>query len=162
MSLVLDAYIRVSKVGGRSGDSFISPDVQADEIRRWADAHGIEVTWNEPELDRSGGTMNRPVFNAIMERVRSGQSGAIIVAKLDRFARSLLGALDVLQELDSHGAALVSVQERIDLSTPQGRAFMRMMLVFAELERERIADNWATGTRQAVKRGVHIANQVPL
>jgi len=52
----LDGYIRVSRVGGRSGDSFHSPDLQREAIQGWAAAHGHEIVqWHE-ELDESGGT----------------------------------------------------------------------------------------------------------
>ncbi|MCW3027621.1 MAG: recombinase family protein, partial [Solirubrobacterales bacterium] len=86
-ALRLDAYVRVSKVAGRSGESFISPTVQRERIEAWAGLHGAELTWHEPELDVSGGRMDRPVFDRIMARVRAGETGGVVVAKLDRFAR---------------------------------------------------------------------------
>ncbi len=45
-----------------------------------------------------------------------------MVAKLDRFARTLVGALAVLEEFEQHNATLVSVADNIDLSTPVGNA----------------------------------------
>jgi site-specific DNA recombinase len=158
----LDAYIRVSKVGGRSGESFISPEVQRAQIERWAQAHEYTLTWHEPELDVSGGTMRRPVFDQIVQRIRSGETDGVIVAKLDRFARTLVGALNILEEFERHGAVLVSVTENIDLSTPMGKAFLRILLVFAELERDRISENWATATTNAIARGVHVAKFTPI
>ncbi len=161
-SLSLDAYVRVSKVRGRSGASFISPEVQRGQIERWAKAHGHTLTWHEPELDVSGGSMSRPIFGRIMERVRTGQSDGVIVAKLDRFARTLVGALSTLEEFERHDAVLVSVAENLDLSTPMGKAFLRILLVFAELERDRISESWGTATDNAVARGVHIAKFTPV
>jgi site-specific DNA recombinase len=158
----LDAYIRVSKVAGRSGESFISPEVQRQQIERWAQAHGHVLTWHEPELDVSGGTMRRPVFDQIMQRIRTGQTDGVIVAKLDRFARTLVGALSILEEFERHNAVLVSVTENIDLSTPMGKAFLRILLVFAELERDRISENWDTATNNAIARGVHVAKFTPI
>jgi site-specific DNA recombinase len=158
----LDAYIRVSKVAGRQGESFISPSVQRERIEGWAQAHGRSVIWHEPDLDASGGTMNRPVFDQIMERIRSGQSAGMIVAKLDRFARTLAGALGTLEEFERHGAALVSVADNLDLSTSVGKAFLRILLVFAELERDRIRDSWEVATSSAVDRGIHIAKFTPV
>src|SRR5271165_6982293 len=155
--LNLDAYVRVSKVGGRSGESFISPDVQHERIESWAKAHGHTLTWHEPELDVSGGTMSRPVFDRITERVRTGQTDGVIVAKLDRFARTLVGALGTLEEFERHNAVLVSVADNLDLSTPMGKAFLRILLVFAELERDRISESWKTATSNAVDRGIHEA-----
>ena len=160
--LQLDAYIRVSKVGGRSGESFISPAVQRERIGSWAEAHGHTLTWHEPEMDVSGGTMSRPVFDRIMERVRRGESDGVIVAKLDRFARTLVGALSTLEEFERHGAVLVCVADNIDLSTPMGKAFLRILLVFAELERDRISESWKTATSNAVARGIHIAKFTPI
>lgn len=159
--LALDAYIRVSKVAGRSGDSFISPTVQRERIESWAQLNDAEVTWHEPELDVSGGTMRRPIFDAILERVRSGQTDGVIVAKLDRFARTLVGALGTLEEFERHNAVLVSVADNLDLSTPMGKAFLRILLVFAELERDRISESWKTAASNAVERGIHISSHVP-
>jgi DNA invertase Pin-like site-specific DNA recombinase len=160
--LRLDAYIRVSKVAGRSGSSFISPEVQREQIERWAKAHGHTLSWHEPELDVSGGSMSRPVFDQIMQRIRTGQSDGVIVAKLDRFARTLVGALGTLEEFERHSAVLISVAENLDLSTPMGKAFLRILLVFAELERDRISENWGTATNNAIARGVHIAKFTPI
>ncbi|HTA33724.1 MAG TPA: recombinase family protein [Solirubrobacteraceae bacterium] len=155
--LHLDAYIRVSKVAGRKGESFISPKVQRERIEAWAQAHQATLTWHEPELDASGGTMSRPIFEDVMQRIRTSQTDGVIVAKLDRFARTLVGALGTLEEFDGHGAVLVSVAENLDLSTPMGKAFLRILLVFAELERDRISESWRTATSNAIDRGVHIA-----
>jgi DNA invertase Pin-like site-specific DNA recombinase len=87
----LDAYIRVSAVKGRGGESFISPHVQRERIEAWAHLHDRTLVWHEPELDVSGGRMDRPIFDQIMARIRAGESGGVVVvAKLDRFARTLL------------------------------------------------------------------------
>jgi DNA invertase Pin-like site-specific DNA recombinase len=160
--LKLDAYIRVSKVGGRAGESFISPEIQRERIAAWAQAHRHTLTWHEPEMDVSGGTMSRPVFDGIMERVRTAQTDGVIVTKLDRFARTLVGALGTLEELERHGAVLVSVADNIDLSTPMGKAFLRILLVFAELERDRISESWEIATSNAIARGIHIARFTPV
>ena len=96
-----------------------------------------------------------------MQRIRTGQSDGVIVAKLDRFARTLIGALGILEEFERHGAVLISVAENLDLSTPMGKAFLRILLVFAELERDRISENWGTATGNAIARGVHIAKFTP-
>jgi site-specific DNA recombinase len=106
--------------------------------------------------------MSRPVFGRVMERIRTGQSDGVIVAKLDRFARTLVGALSTLEEFERHGAVLVSVAENLDLSTPMGKAFLRILLVFAELERDRISESWEAATSNAIARGIHIAKFTPI
>ena len=106
--------------------------------------------------------MSRPVFGQIMQRITAGQTDGVIVAKLDRFARTLVGALSTLEEFERHGAVLISVAENLDLSTPMGKAFLRILLVFAELERDRISENWETATSNAIARGIHIAKFTPV
>jgi DNA invertase Pin-like site-specific DNA recombinase len=53
-------YIRVSRVGGREGDSFISPQLQREQIEAVARREGLEVAEVIEELDASGGDASRP------------------------------------------------------------------------------------------------------
>jgi site-specific DNA recombinase len=109
------------------------------------------------ELDVSGGTMDRPVFNRIMERVRGGKSGGIVVYKLDRFARTLLGAVTTLEEFGRYHATFASVTEpQLDYTSPSGRAFVQQMFVFAEFVRSTLKESWAVSQRAAIERGIHI------
>jgi site-specific DNA recombinase len=162
-SAPLAGYIRVSRVGGRDRtDGFISPQVQQDAIREWAERSGIEVILHEPELNVSGGTMNRPVFNEIMSAIADGQRGGIVVYRIDRFARSVLGALTTLAKLGEHKAAFASTSEDIAYVRPQERAFLQMQFVFAEYVRGTISESWSNATASAVRRGIHISKSVPL
>jgi site-specific DNA recombinase len=153
--LKLDAYIRVSQTRGREGDSFLSPDQQRERIEQWASAHGHEIVWNEPELDQSGGKMSRPVFDQVMARIDAGQTQGVVVAKADRFARSLVGALSSLERIENAGAHFASVAESFDTTTPTGRLVMRMMFSFAEFELDRIREQWSDAVSDAVvSRGI--------
>jgi len=159
MALPLDGYVRVSRVGARDQtDGFISPDVQEGAIREWSARGGVEVVMQRHELNMSGGTMDRPVFNAILDRIRNGQSGGLVVYKLDRFARTLLGALNTLEELGRHDATFASVSEpQLDYTTPAGRAFVQQLFVFAEFTRSTLKESWAVAQRHAIDRGIHIS-----
>src|SRR3954470_15291624 len=79
----LDAYVRVSSVRGRGGDSFISPAIQRERIAAWAAAHGHHIARVFEELDVSGGTVERPKLNVVMERIEAGETGGVVVFKLD-------------------------------------------------------------------------------
>ena len=52
--MLVDGYVRVSQVRGRSGPSFISPSEQADQIRDWTRLHNVQVAEMFVELDESG------------------------------------------------------------------------------------------------------------
>jgi site-specific DNA recombinase len=159
MAITLDGYVRVSRVGGRDQtDGFISPDVQQRAILEWAERNGANIVMQPHELNVSGGTMDRPVFNTILERIRSGQSNGLVVFKLDRFARTLIGAVNVLEELGRHEATFASATEpQLDYTTPAGRAFVQQLFVFAEFTRSTLKESWATSQRYAIERGIHIS-----
>jgi hypothetical protein len=54
--LPFDGYIRVSRVGDRSGESYISPTTQERGILEWAQRRGVQVEVCPPEENVSGGT----------------------------------------------------------------------------------------------------------
>ncbi len=158
----LDGYIRVSRVGDRSGASYISPDIQRQAIERWALARGATIVIHEPEENVSGGSMDRPIFNAIMRGIRDGESGGIAVYKLDRFARTLVGGMTTLRELTDLGAVFASATEPLyDMTTADGRMVLQFSLMLAEYFRERATETWSESLTYAVGRGVHIAPGVP-
>ena len=151
-----DGYVRVSKVAGRAGERFISPQQQQDAIRGWAKLHGIELSEVWTDLDVSGGKMRRPGFDKMLARLARGEIAGVCVAKVDRFARSLVGALDALAFIEKHGGQFASVADSFDTSTPGGRMQLNILLVFAQFERERIGDSWQDAAERAVERGAYI------
>jgi site-specific DNA recombinase len=158
----VDGYVRVSKVAGRWGPSFISPQIQREQIERWAAFKNAELLEIHVDLDESGGHVERPGLQLALERVESGLSEGIVVAKLDRFARSLTGALETIRRLDEADAAFVSVAEGLDPTTPAGKMMMRLMLVMAEFELDRMRESWDESRRRAVDRGIHVAGRLPI
>lgn len=157
----LDGYIRVSRVAGREGESFIAPEVQRKKIEQWAKLHEVTVARWWEELDQSGAKRARPMFQQALERCEQGESSGIVVARLDRFARSAVDALESIKRLNDAGARLVSVEDNFDGSTPMGRFAIGILSLIAELELERIKESWSTAVSEAVKRGVHISARVP-
>lgn len=157
----LDGYIRVSRVAGREGDSFISPKAQREKVEDYARARGYSILeWHE-DLDWSGAREERPGFQAALERVEAKQSGGIIVAKLDRFARSVADATNAIKRIQAADGQLVSVEDGFDSQTAMGKFAIHLLLALGELERDRIRANWETAQEFAVRRGVHIASKVP-
>jgi hypothetical protein len=94
-------------------------------------------------------------------RCDRNETGGIIVARLDRFARSAVDALESIKRLNAAGARLVSVEDNFDGSPPMGRFAIGILTLIAELELERIKENWTSAVTTAVGRGVHISARVP-
>jgi DNA invertase Pin-like site-specific DNA recombinase len=135
--------------------------VQRNKIAGWAKLHDVEiVTWWE-EIDQSGAKLERPMFQEALARCERGETGGIVVARLDRFARSAVDALTSIRRLTDAGARLVSVEDNFDGSTPMGRFAIGILTLIAELELERIKENWTAAVTQAVGRGIHISRYTP-
>lgn len=156
-----DAYIRVSRVAGRSGENFISPKVQKDRINGIAAVGGHRIIRWHQDLDESGAKDDRPGFQLMLERVEARETGGVIVAKLDRFSRSVRGAAIALKRIESAGGMFISAEDGFDTSTPMGRFALNMMFALAELEWERRRESWLVARSEAVSRGVHIASMTP-
>jgi DNA invertase Pin-like site-specific DNA recombinase len=123
--------------------------------------HGVEIVRWWEELDQSGRRRDRPMFQQALARCEAGETGGIVVARLDRFARSAVDALESIKRLNEAGARLVSVEDNFDGSTPMGRFAIGILTLIAELELDRITENWSTAVQAAVDRGVHISATPP-
>jgi site-specific DNA recombinase len=156
-----DGYIRVSRRAGREGESFIAPEVQRKKIADWAKLHEVEIVQWWEEIDQSGAKLERPMFQQALARCEAGETGGIIVARLDRFARSAVDALSSIRRLTDAGARLVSVEDNFDGSTPMGRFAIGILTLIAELELERIKGGWEIAVSEAVGRGIHISAKPP-
>jgi site-specific DNA recombinase len=155
--LRLDGYVRVSRIGGRSGEGYISADEQREAIERYAaELSGEVVQWHDDQ-DYSGGNLERPGFQAALERIRADESDGIVVKRIDRFARSVPDGSAIVREIiDENGAVFASCEERIDPRTDDGRYMLNMYLNNAELFLNRIKSGWITTKSRANARGVHI------
>jgi DNA invertase Pin-like site-specific DNA recombinase len=159
--MVIDGYVRVSQVRGRSGERFISPVIQRNRIEGWARLHGAQVGRMFEEPDESGARPDRPLLEQAIRRVETGVSHSVVVAKLDRFGRSLMHGLTALDRVQRAGGIFVSVDDGFDLRTDTGRLIMRIMLAMGEWQLDRIRENWNVTRERVIARGVHMSGITP-
>jgi DNA invertase Pin-like site-specific DNA recombinase len=154
-NLPLDGYIRVSRVAGRSGESFISPDVQRETIARLAAIHGLEVGEIVEELDTSGKIpIDRRELGRLVRKAEAGESGGLLVWKVSRFSRSLLDGVTVAERVRDAGGRIIG--EDLDSSAPMGRAILGFLLGWAEEELDARRIGWRTAQERAAARGAYI------
>ncbi len=88
----------------------------------------------------SGKDTNRPEFTRMMADVRAGRLGCVVCYRLDRISRSVMDFAPFLEELGKRAVPFICLREQFDTSTPIGRAMIYIASVFAQLERETIAE----------------------
>jgi DNA invertase Pin-like site-specific DNA recombinase len=125
----------------------VSLEAQQARIEAWCEATGAVLT-NCVEDSGVSGTLslaNRPGGAEIAELLdaRRPTVHAVVVARLDRLGRDAGETLTLLRRFTQGQVGLVSVADRVDLSTPQGRAMAGVAAVFSQLERELIAERTA-------------------
>jgi DNA invertase Pin-like site-specific DNA recombinase len=153
----MDQYVRGSRVAGRTGESFISPDLQREQGAAWALARGVEVAAVHEDLDQSGGKLERPGLDALMERIRSGQTDGVIVSKLDRLSRlGVADALRLVEQITEAGGSIAALDLGLDPTTPFGEFGMTIMLALARMERRRMSEAWEHAKTRALDRGARM------
>ena len=101
----------------------------------------------------SGKNTNRPAFTEMMHDIQTGQIEKVVVYRLDRISRSIVDFADFIDILENNGISFVSATEKFDTSTPMGRAMLYIIVVFAQLERETIAERVRDNYYARVKKG---------
>jgi DNA invertase Pin-like site-specific DNA recombinase len=109
----------------------------------------------------TGKNMNRPEFRKMMELIESGRVSRLIVYRLDRISRSVLNFANFIETLEEYGVSFVSVNEKFDTSAPLGRAMLYIVMVFAQLERETIAERVRDNYYARGKNGVWLGGPAP-
>lgn len=129
-------YCRVSTFDQNRGD-YTSLEDQESRLRRAADADGYEVFQVFKEV-ASSTNLERDELKKLLGKLH--EIGAVYVTKLDRLSRSMHDWCRVNELLDQNDVALVSLTQKIDTSTPMGRFFRDLLMLFAQFEREMIAE----------------------
>src|SRR5215471_15909394 len=106
-------YMRVSTRGHGQ-----TTDTQAVALREYAQRRGLEIAAEYRDEGISGSKDSRPALDRLMKDARARKFDLIIVARFDRFARSVSHLLRALEEFDHLGINFVSLSESIDTSTP--------------------------------------------
>jgi DNA invertase Pin-like site-specific DNA recombinase len=154
------AYVRVSRVGGRSGDSFISPDVQSEAIAALAERLGFGIEETIIELDASGADAARKEWNRAIQLVESGRASAILVYNFSRFSRNQVDAINAIDRIHAAGGGLYSVQEGSFSNDAAGTLLRDTLFRFAQFERDRAREGFQVSQARAIERGIHVASTV--
>lgn len=110
---------------------------------------------------KSGGNIDRAGFQDMMKDVRKGRVAKIVIYKLDRISRSMNDFINMWQEFKKYGVVLSSAQESFDTNSPLGEMLLKMLILFAEFERESIIKRVRDACDSRAELGLYAGGKVP-
>lgn len=109
----------------------------------------------------SGGNVERPKFKIMMNDAKKKKFDILICYRLDRISRNVLDFSQIVETLSKYDISFVSIKEQFDTSTPMGRAMMYISSVFAQLERETIAERIRDNMQRLALSGRWLGGKTP-
>jgi len=106
-------------------------------------------TYKEVESSRK----TRPVKQELLKKLRNKEYDAILVFKLDRYARSTTELLLEIKELTDKGISFISMNDNLDFSSATGKLHFQILSIFAEFEMENIRQRTLEGLNRAKSQG---------
>ncbi|MEM6857920.1 MAG: recombinase family protein [Pseudomonadota bacterium] len=157
-------YTRKSTEEGLDQD-FNSLDAQREACEAYIKSQAHEGWRLDPtrydDGGFSGGNMERPALQRLMEAIRARRVDRIIVYKIDRLTRSLADFAKLVDELDAVDASFVSVTQSFNTATSMGRLTLNMLLSFAQFEREVTAERIRDKIAASKAKGLWMGGRVP-
>lgn len=110
----------------------------------------------------SGGNIERPGIQKLLEDIRAGKVNIIVVYKIDRLTRSLMDFAKLVELFDQHQVTFVSVTQSFNTTTSMGRLTLNVLLSFAQFEREVTGERIRDKIAASKKKGIWMGGPVPL
>lgn len=106
----------------------------------------------------SGKDLNRPKIIKLLKDIEDNKVNNVLVFKIDRLTRSTKDLINLIEFFQKKNCEFNSLTESIDTSSPTGRMFIKIIGLFAEFERETIAERIKLGLERKVKEGYSICS----
>lgn len=110
----------------------------------------------------SGGNIERPGLQKLLEDIKAGKINIIVVYKIDRLTRSLMDFAKLVELFDQHQVTFVSVTQSFNTTTSMGRLTLNVLLSFAQFEREVTGERIRDKIAASKKKGLWMGGNVPL
>ena len=150
-------YARKSKYS-EAGDSIENQiDICKLHCEKFKDAEFMEYR----DDGWSGASINRPNLQKLIADIEADKIDCIVVYRLDRISRNILDFSKLIDLMNLKDIQFISIKEQFDTSTPMGRAMMYISSVFAQLERETIAERIKDNMYKLAEKGVWLGGVTP-
>jgi site-specific DNA recombinase len=157
-------YTRVSSDSGLEQD-FNSLDAQRESAEAYIKSQAHEgwrlVRDHFDDGGFSGGSMERPALQKLLDRIRERRIDVVVVYKVDRLTRSLADFAKLVELFDAHKVSFVSVTQAFNTTTSMGRLTLNVLLSFAQFEREVTGERIRDKIAASKKKGLWMGGVVP-
>lgn len=109
----------------------------------------------------SGGTMERPALQRLLQDIRDRRVDVVVVYKIDRLTRSLMDFSKIVEIFDANGVCFVSVTQAFNTTSSVGRLTLNVLLSFAQFEREVTAERIRDKIAASRRKGMWMGGRVP-
>lgn len=109
----------------------------------------------------TGANTNRPSFQKMMDLIRENKVDSVTCYRLDRVSRNVGDFCNLINELQIYNVGFVSIREDFDTTSPMGKAMMLICSVFAQLERDTIAERIRDNMMELAKTGRWLGGTPP-
>lgn len=110
----------------------------------------------------TGANLNRPAFQEMMNYIKKYGTIDLRCYRLDRISRNVGDFCNLIKELQNYDVPFISIKEKFDTSTSMGNAMMMISSVFAQLERDTIAERIRDNMMELAKTGRWLGGTTPL
>ncbi|MEP1354183.1 MAG: recombinase family protein [Tateyamaria sp.] len=110
----------------------------------------------------SGGTLDRPGVQRLLDDIDAGLVQMVVVYKIDRLTRSLADFAKLVERFDAAGCSFVSVTQAFNTASSMGRLTLNVLLSFAQFEREVTAERIRDKIAASKKKGLWMGGVPPL
>lgn len=153
-------YVRVSTSHQVDKDSL---PFQRQELSNYSKyVLGIDDFEIFEDAGYSAKNTDRPKYQEMMSRIRNNEFSHLLVWKIDRISRNLKDFTEMYEELKKYGITFISKNEQFDTSSAMGEAMLKIILVFAELERKLTGERVFSIMLSRAEKGLWNGATVPL
>lgn len=110
----------------------------------------------------SGGTMDRPGLQRLLDDISANRVDIIVVYKVDRLTRALSDFAKMVDIFDANEVSFVSITQQFNTTTSMGRLTLNVLLSFAQFEREVTGERIRDKVAASQKKGMWMGGHVPL
>lgn len=147
------AYIRYSSTMQK--DSF-SLEAQERQIRERARQDSVELVQVFAAPAQSAYRKHkRPGIEAMLAAARRGEFNILYVHKVDRLARRLRWAIEIVEELATLGIVVKAVEQNFDLGTPEGKLIFNFLGGLGEFYSDNLSKETHKGKYERALSGYH-------